>query len=538
MSTRSELIPAAERPPAGRRALKRLLTGLTALTLLAACSSGKNSITDAGNTPTTSPPSGTATTTAPTTAAPSTAPGSTVAGETTTTAAATTTTASLADISQYPTCPTTALDSASGTVNITVWNAFNAGAPQTELQKLVDQYNSSQAKVHVENLQQGGYEDVIAKYLQSGKSDLPDLVQMPEYTTQAMIDNKRSIPVEACIRADHFDTSPFIAGAMLAWNVGGVQWAMPFNVSDPVMYYNKKVFRDAGLDPEKPPASIQEIRDVSQTIVDSGAAKYGLVVDSGFDSGGGWYLEQWFAQLGEFYADNENGRAARASKVLYDNDTGVDLLTQLQQLIKDGLAVSVGDNATGYDDLLKLADKTEPAAMAINTSGALATAIATVQGGQFPQLSADDIGIAPLPGPDGAKGAIVGGAAMWMTNTGDDAKEAATWDFLKYVTAAQQQSQFAAETGYIATRGDARELDPLKTELTNDPRFAVAGEQLDLLAGQPTAAGPILGPLKEVRTVTATAVAQIFAGADVKSSLDSAAQQANSLITDYNTRNG
>ena len=78
----------------------------------------------------------------------------------------------------------------------------------------------------------------------------------------------------------------------------------------------------------------------------------------------------------------------------------------------------------------------------------------------------------------------------------------------------------------------------MKTLLTSDPRFAVAGEQLDLLAGQPTAAGPILGPLKEVRTVLATAVAQIFAGADVKSSLDSAAQQANSLITDYNTRNG
>ena len=81
--------------------------------------------------------------------------------------------------------------------------------------------------------------------------------------------------------------------------------------------------RQAGLDPNKPPASLQDIRDMSQKIVDSGAAKYGLAVDSGFDSGGGWYIEQWFAQLGEFYADNENGRAARATKVLYDNDTGV-----------------------------------------------------------------------------------------------------------------------------------------------------------------------------------------------------------------------
>ena len=514
--------------------MKRLLTGLAGLVLIAACSSGKNSITDAGNTPTTAPP---ATTAAPsTTAAPTTAAPSTVAGETTTSPAPTTT--ALSDISQYPACPVTALDSATGTVNITVWNGFSAGSPQTEFQKLVDEYNASQTKVHVESLQQGGYEDVIAKYLQAGKGDLPDLVQMPEYTTQAMIDNKRSIPVEACIRADHFDTTPFIDGALQAWNTQDVQWGMPFNVSDPVLFYNRKVFTEAGLDPDKPPTSIEEIREDSQKIVDSGAAKYGLVVDSGFDSGGGWYLEQWFAQLGEFYADNDNGRTARATKVLYDNDTGVDVLTQLQQLITDGLAVSVGDNATGFDDLLKLADKTEPAAMAINTSGALSSVIATVEGGQFPQLHAEDIGVGPLPGPDGAKGAIVGGAAMWMTNSGDDAKEAASWNFLEYITGAQQQSQFAAGTGYIATRGDARQLDPLKTVLTNDPRFAVAGDQLNLLAGQPTAAGPILGPLKEVRTVTATAVAQIFDGADVKSSLDAAAQQANSLITDYNTRNG
>lgn len=513
--------------------------GLVAVVTLAACSSDKKSIVDAGNTPTTAA----STTGAPTTTGASTTtvgsgvPDTTTPGTGGTTTTAGPTTTAQADISALPACPTTALDSASGTVNITVWDGFNAGTPQTEFQKLVDQYNASQSKVHVDALVQGGYEDVIAKYLQSGKGDLPDLVQMPEYMTQTMIDTKQSIPVEACMRADGYDRSPFIDGALLAWNVGNVQWGMPFNVSDPVLFYNKKVFTAAGLDPNKPPASIDEIRDYSQKIIASGAAKYGLALDSGFDSGGGWYLEQWFAQLGEFYADNDNGRAARATKVLYDNDTGVNLLTEVQQLIKDGLAMSVGDNASGFDNLLKLADAKEPAAMTINTSAALSTAIDTVKGGQFPQLTADDIGIGPLPGPDGANGAIVGGAAMWMTDSGNDAKVAATWDFLKYITAAQQQSDFAANTGYIASRNDARDLDPLKSVLANDPRFAVAFDQLNLLAGQPTAAGPVIGPLREVRTVTATAVAQIFAGSDVKSSLDSAAQQSNSLITDYNARN-
>ncbi len=411
-----------------------------------------------------------------------------------------------------------------------MWHGLNAGSNQTAFEQLVADYNASQSKVKVNAIVQGGYEDVITKYLQSGKGDLPDMVQMPEYMTQTMIDTKESIPVEACIRASKFDTSPFLPGALLAYNVGNVQWGMPFNVSDPVLFYNKKVFQQAGLDPNKPPASLQDIRDMSQKIVDSGAAKYGLAVDSGFDSGGGWYIEQWFAQLGEFYADNENGRAARATKVLYDNDTGVDLLTQMQQLIKDGLAFDVGDNAGGFDNLLKLVDA-EGAGGDEHRHLGLAR-----PGDQHPQRR-------PVPAARGRRhrrrtDARTGGRQRARSSVAlrcgsptraTTAKEAAAWDFLQYLTAAQQQSTFSAATGYIAARNDARALDPLKTTLATDPRFAVALDQLNLIADAPTSAGPILGPLKEVRTVTAQAVAEIFAGADVKSSLDASAQQSNAL---------
>ena len=68
------------------------------------------------------------------------------------------------------------------------------------------------------------------------------------------------------------------------------------------------MFEAAGLDPADPPVSIEELRAASQAIVDSGAATYGLAVDSGADSGGSWFLEQWFAKAGEPYADNGNGR--------------------------------------------------------------------------------------------------------------------------------------------------------------------------------------------------------------------------------------
>ena len=63
-------------------------------------------------------------------------------------------------------------------------------------------------------------------------------------------------------------------------------------------------------------------------------------------------------------------------------------------------------------------------------------------------------------------------------------------------------------------------------------------DQLEASPDLPTSVGPILGPLREVRTVTAQAVAAIFGGADVATSLAAAVQQANALIADYNARNG
>jgi sn-glycerol 3-phosphate transport system substrate-binding protein len=355
---------------------------------------------------------------------------------------------------------------------------------------------------------------------------------------QAMIDTASTVPVGKCIESSGYDTSAFLPSALGAYATSGAQWAMPFNISNPVLFYNKRVFQAAGLDPDKPPTSLDELEAFSKQIVDSGAAKYGLALESGFDSGGGWYVEQWFCKAGEFYVDGDNGRTSRATKVLYNNQTGVDLLTFLQTMINDKLAVDVGDNSqSGFDNLLKMADQVEPAAMTINTSASLGPVLNVLGTGQFPNINATDVGVGPMPGPDGKPGALIGGAALWVVDSGDDARTAAAWDYLTYLTGAQQQSEWAVATGYVPVRTDALDLDPYKTTVAADPRFAVAYQQLLDTPVAPTSVGPVTGPLREVRTVLASAVAAIFGGADVKSSLDDAANQANALITDYNARN-
>ena len=495
----------------------RTLFVVAAFSLVAACSGGGD-ITESGDDE--------AATTVPAATDESVAPGDTAAAVTTTTVAPDT----------LPDCPTDALASATGTTEITFWHSMPAALGE-EVVALTDAYNASQDKVKV-NLVQGSYEETADNYFLASQGDRPDLVQLPEYQVQAMVDTASTVPVGKCIEASGFDTSTFLPSALNAYATQGMQWSMPFNISNPVMFYNKKVFAEAGLDPNMPPQSLEEMRQYSQQIVDSGAANYGVALESGFDSGGGWYVEQWFAKAQEFYVDGDNGRTSRATEVLYNNETGVELLTYLQQLVQDGLAVNVGDNSqTGFDNLLKLADDKEPAAMTIATSASLGQVLDVLAGGQFPQLAPDDVGVGPMPGPEGKPGALIGGASLWPVDTGDDVRTAATWDFITYLVGAEQQSQWAAATGYIPVRSDATEVEPYKTTLATDPRFSVAFEQLASSPDALTSAGPVVGPLRQIRSVVATAVAAILDGADVVTTLQGAADQSNSLITDYNTRN-
>lgn len=513
----------------------RAAAGVVAAVLVAASCSSGDSLLTAGNEQTTIAPADEPdATTAPA--------GTTDTGEpadeptdepTASTADVTTTTTPLADL---PPCPVDALDAAATPVEITFWHGLNADN-EDAINRVTEDYNASQDRVVVTPQNQGSYGETIDKYFQSSQASRPDVVMFPEYMVQQTADSGSVIPMGACVEASGFDTSRFQPSALAAYTTAGVQWGMPFNVSNPVLYYNRSLFEAAGLDPDDPPGSLEELREYSQAIVDSGAATYGIALDTGSDSGGGWFLEQWFANAGQFYADNGNGRLAPATRVLYDDAFGVELLTYVQQLIEDGLAFNVGDNAGGSDNFLKLADQAEPAAMTIGTSAALGTVLNVVDGGLIPGITGDDIGIGPLPGPGPVPTALIGGASVYVVADHGDETAAAAWDYVQYLVSPEVQSLWATLTGYVPVRDDALEVDPAATVYEQDPRFRVAYDQLigspDDLALQ----GPILGPQREVRTVTARAVADIFAGADVQEALAAAATQSNALITDYNARN-
>jgi sn-glycerol 3-phosphate transport system substrate-binding protein len=449
-----------------------------------------------------------------------------------TTAASTASPSTAAPIDEYPACPTAALDAADGTVEVTYWHGLNADNEEA-LQFLTDRYNAEQDRVRVTLQNQGGYLDVIDKYYQSSASARPDIVMFPEYGFQQAIDSDTIVPAEACIRDAGFDSSVVQPSAVQAYSSGGIAWGMPFNVSNPILFYNKVMFETAGLDPEQPPRTFDELRSMSQQLVDSGAAGYGIALDTNVDSGGGWFIEQWFAGAGELFVNNGNGREAPATEVLFDGETGIELFTLLQELVDDGLAVNVGDNSSGTDNFLKMADDADPAAMTIGTSAALGTVISVLGSGLVPSLTTDDVGVGPLPGFGAEATAIVGGAANYVVAGKEPAVTAAAWDYLTFLITPEIQSEWAVRTGYLPLVDAALDIDPLAATHADDPRFRVAYEQLANSPDDLAHAGPQIGPHRQVRDQTAGALARIFDGADVAAALADAATTADALLQQY-----
>jgi sn-glycerol 3-phosphate transport system substrate-binding protein len=363
-------------------------------------------------------------------------------------------------------------------------------------------------------------------------NDRPTLVQMPEYTLQLLADSGTDVPIQSCVNAEGYDLDDFVPRATAYYTLRGALQGMPFNLSNPVLYYNRAAFEAAGLDPDDPPESLEELRSASESLVESGVVKYGLALDHSIDGGGGWFLEQWLAKAGELYSNNENGRAAPSTNVLFAGTAGVELLTFLQEMVIDGLAVDVGPNTSLPDNLLKLVDK-EPAAMTIHTTAALGSVLSILDAGGYPVTSAD-VGIGPMPGPTVNPGVLVGGASLWLPIGKADVETAAAWDYVKFLVAPEQQSQWAADTGYVPVRESATELAPIKDVYTADPRFKVGYDQLLAAADTPVEAGPVLGPQREVRILTSNAVESILVGrADVAQTLSAAARQSDLLIANW-----
>jgi sn-glycerol 3-phosphate transport system substrate-binding protein len=378
--------------------------------------------------------------------------------------------------------------------------------------------------------QQPNYQDTFTKYkagLQSG--DLPDLVQMEETTVQQMIDSRSTIPAQACIEASDYDLEPFLPRALEYYASGGVQRAMPWAISNPVLFYDKAAFEEAGLDPEAPPRTFEEVQKYSRQIVDAGVRTHGISLKIA-----AYIYEFLLAKSGGEYVNNGNGRQARADEANFDSDPSLAVLDWWKGMVDSDLALNTGADPNNIDHLLALANGS--AAMTIEASGAIGPVEAVLASGDF---GAVEVMTAPLPSLEGDGGVPVGDGALWIPNASTPAERAGAWLYTQFLVSAASQAGLAIAGGYAPARTDAAEQPELIAHWEANPQYRVAYDQLLDGPVNDATIGSLIGDYQAVRNAIRDGMIRMLRfDDDPLDAAEAAKGEADIAMQEYNDRVG
>jgi len=405
-------------------------------------------------------------------------------------------------------CPVAALDAAAEPIEVTVWHAYTT-LTKDALEAAAVQYNASQSKVKVTVEAQGTYEELLKKYEDSlgNPASLPDVVFAEDTTLQFMADSGSIVAAGDCVAADP-DAGEFYDGLLPAvqnaYSIEGVLWPAAFGVSMPIMYLNKDHLTAAGLDPENPPATLDEVRSAAEAI--KAAAIPGVEAPLVMQLYG-WYPENWLTGAQTAIVDEGNGHDALATTSEFDNDSTTEIFGWLQTMENDGL-LKAYPNSSGIDQFLAMANRSS--SILIDGSRAITTVNAIVQnsyagdqieGAEGIQVDGLNLGVAPVPGLDAAGQGAVAGSAAYLVAGPDDASIAAGWDFLTYFNTTAVQVEWTLKGSYLPVTTTVQSDPAITAYFANDP----AGQWLgivnkQLLGVDPDFPGPSIGPYNQFRT--------------------------------------
>jgi sn-glycerol 3-phosphate transport system substrate-binding protein len=412
------------------------------------------------------------------------------------------------------------------TTRVVFWHSMGGNLGETVVNAFVNRFNASRKDIQVEAQFQGSYDEAINKLRASIQSRaVPAVAQVYDIGTRFMIDSKGIVPVQEFIDRDKFDLTQLEANILAYYRVGPRLYSMPFNTSTAILYYNKDMFKQAGLNANQPPRTFEEIADYAKRLVQSGATKSGISIAIY-----GWFFEQLLARQGAVYANNGNGRDAAATAVVFNGEAGTQILDWWAKMVKDGVATNPGR---------KTAD-TQRAFAAGQTaitfdSTAVLRSLLIGSGGKF------QIGSGYFPKPPAAKngGSIVGGASVWILKGRPAAEQQAAWEFVKFITAPEQQAAWYVGTGYFPIRREAYQQAVAKDTLAKNPQFLTAISELRSSPINRATQGALLGVFPEARQKTEDAIEAVILGRkSSKQALDDAARDLAGAIGVYNRTMG
>jgi sn-glycerol 3-phosphate transport system substrate-binding protein len=404
---------------------------------------------------------------------------------------------------------------------ITFWHAMS-GRNLAAVDNIVKAFNESQNEVEVVAQFTGSYAETLTKAIAAYRTGThPNIVQVYEVGLQTMLDSGAILPVYQ-LAEPGFDWGDVVKPILNYYAVDGQLYSMPFNSSTAILYYNKDIFEAAGLDPSKPPSTFNEILEYGKKIVASGASQGGI--SFGWPA---WVFEQMHATHAQFYANNENGRKAKASEVLFNAAFGQRVFVEWMKWAQEKVFVYGGREYSANTAFL-----TGQVAMLIQSTSSVGSIQAT---------ASFRVGTSFLPRlPEYPRGnSVIGGATIWVLKGKPEAENKAVWEFLKYVMRPDVSKQWHQSTGYFPSSNTTVKLLMDEGWFADQPNHLTAFLQILSGADIPPAQGVRLGNFVAIRDVVDSAVEKAvqYRGTDyekeAKRILDEAAKEANNILKEY-----
>jgi len=411
--------------------------------------------------------------------------------------------------------------------DIVWWHAMQ-GELGRQVDKLADDFNRTQSDYRVVPVFKGSYTETVTAAIFAFRSRTqPAIVQVNEIATATMMAAKgATYPVYELMRDE---AEPFLPAAYLPavasyyTDLDGNMLSFPFNASTPILYYNKDLFRAAGLDPNVPPKTWPELGATAQRLRAAG-------VSCGFTTHWpSWVNVENFSALHNIpIATRANGMGGLDAVLTVNNPLMVRHIAQLAEWQKTKVYDYSGRGTTA-----------EPRFQRGECGiflGSSATRADIITNARF------EVGYGMLPywpdEPGAPQNSIIGGATLWVLKDRPRAEYKGVARFFTYLSRPEVQAAWHQHTGYLPITRAAYDLTRNQGFYERNPGTAISIEQMMLKRPNENSKGLRLGSFVLIRDIIEEELEQAFAGKkSAQSALDSAVERGNKLLRQFERAN-
>ncbi|WP_298368807.1 sn-glycerol-3-phosphate ABC transporter substrate-binding protein UgpB [uncultured Bradyrhizobium sp.] len=407
------------------------------------------------------------------------------------------------------------------------WHAMS-GELGKQLERLAADFNASQSDYRIVPAYKGNYTETVTAAIFAFRSrSQPAIVQVNEIATATMMAARGAIyPVFELMRdqSEAFAPSAYLpAVAGYYADVDGNMLSFPFNASTPILYYNKDMFRSAGLDPSVPPKTWPELGVVAKRLRAAGAM---CGVTTSWPS---WINVENFSAFHNLpIATKANGFSGLDAQLIFNNPLVVRHIAQLAQWQADKTFDYSGRGQTAEPRFQK-----GECGVFIGSSGTRADIKAN---------SKFEVGYGMMPYDPDVQGApqnsIIGGATLWVLRDRPRAEYAGVAKFFAYLSRPEVQAAWHQNTGYLPITRAAFDLSRTQGFYERNPGASISIEEVTLKPPTDNSKGIRLGSFVLIRDVIEEELEQVFAGKrSAQAAMDNAVERGNRLLRQFERAN-